>query len=118
MKKLLGIFIAVFILLTGCQTSRETFYWGNYSATLYELKRNPDDKTIDAHKKELLLIVEKSGKMKKQVPPGVYAEYGYILLKEGNEIEGMEYLTKEETSYPESAVFIKKIKAEYERGKK
>lgn len=105
-------------LLAGCAPSAETFYWGEYSSTLYDLKKNPDDKTLAAHKKELLLIVEQSGKKHKKVPPGVYAEYGYILLRSGGEAEGMEYLDKETTLYPESVVFIQRIKSEYSRRKK
>jgi len=100
-------------LLAGCAPSKVPFYWGEYSSTLYDLKKNPDDKTLEAHKKELLVIMEESGKRKKNVPPGVNAEYGYILLRSGNEAEGMEFLDKEADLYPESIVFIQRLKAEY-----
>ena len=40
------------------------------------------------------------------------------MLKEGKEVEGMEYLAKEEQAFPESVVFIQRIKDEYARGKK
>jgi len=105
-------------LLAGCASSEKTFYWGEYSSTLYELKKNPDEKTLEAHKKGLLLIMDESGKRNKKVPPGVNAEYGYILLKGGNETEGMGYLDKETALYPESVVFIERIKSEYSRRKK
>jgi len=105
-------------LLAGCAPSEKTFYWGEYSSTLYDLKKNPDDKTLEAHKKELLLIVEQSGKKHKKVPPGVYAEYGYILLRSGSETEGMEFLDKETSLYPESVVFVQRLKSEYSRRKK
>jgi hypothetical protein len=45
-----------------------------------------------------------------KVPPGVNAEYGYLLLKEDNEVEGMEFLDKEMGLYPESVIFIQRIK--------
>jgi len=102
-------------MFAGCATSGKTFYWGEYSSTLYDLKKNPDEKTLEAHKKTLLLIMEESGKREKQVPPGVYAEYGYILLRSGNEADGMEFLDKETSLYPESAIFIQRIKSEYAR---
>jgi hypothetical protein len=110
--------LTVVLLLAGCAPSKSTFYWGDYSSTLYDFKKNPDEKTLDAHKKSLLKIMTESGKKKKQIPPGVQAEYGYILLKAGEEAAGMEYLDKETTLYPESLVFIQRIKTEYARGKK
>lgn len=118
MKTVLVIAILSTAGLTGCITSEKTFYWGEYSSTLYDLKKNPDEKTLAEHKKQLLLIIEESDKRRRNVPPGVFAEYGYMLLKEGKEQTGMEYLQKEITVYPESAVFIQRIKSEYSRGKK
>ena len=105
-------------LLAGCTPSDNTFYWGEYSSTLYDMKKNPDDETKEAHTKALLVIMDESGKKHKQVPPGVYAEYGYLLLRNGREAEGMDFLEKETTLYPESSVFIQRIKSEYSRKKK
>ena len=64
---------------------------------------------------ETLKISEKKNKI---VPPGVNAEYGYLLLKEGQENEGFAYLAKEIELYPESTVFITRIKDEYAKVKK
>jgi hypothetical protein len=108
--------LAIFFI--GCQPAKATFYWGDYSSTLYNMKKNPDDKTLELHKKEILNVIETSNKQKQQIPPGVFAEYGYILLKAGDEPGGMEYLDKELKLYPESQVFITRIKAEYSRSKK
>ena len=118
MKTLRIITFFALALLAGCAHADKTFYWGDYSSTLYDLKKSPDEKTLEAHKKELLLIMKESDKKHKHVPPGVNAEYGYILLKGGNEPEGMEFLDKETTLYPESVVFIQRIKSEYLRRKK
>jgi hypothetical protein len=52
------------------------------------------------------------------VPPGACAEYGYLLIKEGKDQDGLMYLDKEQALYPESAVFIQRIKDEMQRGKK
>jgi hypothetical protein len=116
-KTLLLLGIAFFGLL-GCQPPSAPFFWGEYSHTLYDYKKNPSDTTLSVHKTALLDIMKKAPEKKKLIPPGVYAEYGYILLKEGREAEGMEYLAKEEQAFPESVVFIKRIKDEYSRGKK
>lgn len=114
MKCIILLSFLLSMLIVSCgTTSKDTFYWGNYSSTLYDYKKNPDDKTLEAHKKELLSVIEKSVQYKKIVPPGVYAEYGYLLLKEGSENEGFEYLAKEIELYPESTVFINRIKDNY-----
>lgn len=110
--------IATSLIVIGCASPSKTFYWGNYSSTLYDFKKGPDEKTLTEHRKQLLLIIETSEKKKSKVPPGVYAEYGYFFLKEGKEADGMSYLDKEIETYPESGVFIKRIKDEYARGKK
>jgi hypothetical protein len=119
MKTIIIISFAVLIISSGCSPlSKETFYWGDYSLTLYDYKKNPDEKTIGAHKKEILEVIEYAEKWERKVPPGVYAEYGYILLKEGNGPVGMAYLDKETTLYPESTVFIERIKNMYAVGDK
>ncbi len=109
------VILLALVLIGGCTPSGKTFYWGTYSSTLYELKKSPDEKTLEAHKKSLILIMEESNKKKMRIPPGVYAEYGYILLRSGSEVEGLAYLDKEIELYPESIVFIKRIKSEYAR---
>lgn len=104
-------------LLTGCSPSKGIFYWGDYSSTLYDFKKEPSETTQKAHEKELLRVMKVSGEKNTKVPPGVNAEYGYILLRAGNETDGMAYLDKETALYPESAVFITRLKSEYARRK-
>lgn len=110
----LALGVCIFL---GCQP-QGIFYWDDYSETLYALKKSPDEKTLKAHKEMLVKIITGAGSKKLKVPPGVHAEYGYLLLKEGKEAEGMEYLDKELTMYPESRVFVVRLKDEYARGKK
>jgi hypothetical protein len=118
MKKIIFVTFILAVFVIGCNPSKDTFYWGDYSSTLYNMKKNPDEKSLDLHKKEILKVIETSKKQKHQVPPGIYAEYGYILLKNGDEPGGMEYLNNEAALYPESQIFINRIKAEYSRSKK
>jgi hypothetical protein len=105
------------ICFIGC-APKSIFYWGDYSETLYDYKKNPDEKTLAAHEKSLQDIITASPKKHKQVPPGVYAEYGFLLIKDGKEQEGLVYFDKEATLYPESIVFIQRLKDELARGKK
>jgi len=118
MKSFLIFTLLGFIFLAGCATDNKLFYWGDYSETLYAFKKSPDEKTAAEHKKMLLKIINESPEKDKRVPPGVYAEYGYMLLQEKKDEEGMQFINKEESLYPESAVFIQRLKDEIARGKK
>ncbi|HLA69094.1 MAG TPA: DUF4810 domain-containing protein [Bacteroidota bacterium] len=115
MKYPIFILSTVLLFLIGCVPPGQAFFWGDYSSTLYSYKKTPDEKTLAAHKESLLLIITESPKKKLPVPPGVYAEYGYMLVLEGKEAEGLGYLDKELSLYPESGVFIARFKQAYQK---
>ena len=106
------VFLLCFACLffTSCTTSA-LFYWGNYSQTSYNMKKNPDEKHREAHKKELLAIMEKSEKKKLKVPPGIYCEYGYLMHQDGNNDDALKYFELEETAYPESKTFTQRLRS-------
>jgi hypothetical protein len=106
------------ITFLGCGPAPRLFYWGTYSSTLYNYKKNPDEKTLAAHKASLLNVITESPKRNKKIPPGICAEYGYLLAKEGNNEKGLEYMDKEIELYPESKTFIQRLKSELLRGEK
>jgi hypothetical protein len=114
-KNLFYLFSLVFLI--GC-APQPLFYWGDYSSSLYDYKKSPDEKTLAAHEKSLLDIIVTSPKKHLHVPPGIYAEYGYLLINDGKENEGLEYFDKEIVLYPESKVFVQRLKDELARGKK
>lgn len=103
--------------LAGCGTPRGLYYWGDYSSTLYAMKKNPDEKTIKEHTEMLNKIITYSEKFKKRVPPGICCEYGYMLLKAGNEPEARKYFEMEVKLYPESKLFVEKLIADIEVNK-
>ncbi len=107
-------FIILFLFLVisfivGCAQER-LYYWGNYSQTLYSYKKLPKEENLQAHKACLVKIIEESNKMNKRTPPGVCCEYGYILLKEGKTREASYYFEMEEKNYPESKLFVTRLK--------
>ena len=43
------------------------------------------------------------------MPPGIHAELGYMLAKQGNKSTAIEQFQKEAITYPESKNFIERI---------
>ncbi|WP_394130173.1 DUF4810 domain-containing protein [Shewanella maritima] len=108
----LGVFSAI-LLISGCATVTESgYYWGGYSETYYDYIKTPSDKTLDRHIEELYEIVEFSKKNGLKVPPGIYAELGYILAKQGKQQESFNYYQQETQLYPESKPFIERLIAD------
>jgi len=109
MKYLIGVFI--FISLCGCATkvSQSNLYWGNYSNTLYMVKKEPSEASNAAHKEELESIVEKSKNMNLRVPPGVYAELGLYAMEAGDEATAKNYFRLEQETYPEGSILMQHV---------
>lgn len=111
-RSLLLFLVSVFALLAGCASqNRPQYVWKDYSSSLYYIKKTPSEESLKYHKDLLLTIIEESKTGNVRVPPGVYCEYGYILLKEGKKQEAFGYFDLEERTYPESKVFIRNLKA-------
>lgn len=104
------IFATVLSCVPGCTIQKPMYVWLNYSDSLYSLKKNPTPETLATHKEVLLKIMEESKEAELRVPPGVYAEYGYLLFQEGQVTEAVQYFDKEATTYPESREFIERLK--------
>jgi len=117
MKMFLTIWLMLlsFFFFTACATQKPMYTWGNYSSSLYKLKKNPCEENLVKHKQVLLKIIEDSKENGLRVPPGVYCEYGYILMKEGKSDEALSYYDLEEKTYPESAVFIQRLKSQFNK---
>lgn len=141
MKKIL--FIATIALVASC-TPQRLYYWGsnpgrdNGTSKYEELAYQNYDKQTPQTVCELICLYEDMvshpGGTRKVVPPGIYAEYGFLLLQENTAEtfekyasrkqkkvfssvdyatffpeKGSEMMQKEIELYPESAKFIKPI---------
>jgi len=106
MRVLLVFLMLVF--LSGCANniSQSNLYWGNYSNTLYMVKKEPGEASNVAHKEELQSIVEESKDMNLRVPPGIYAELGLYAMEEGNDNAAQNYFRLEQEIYPEGAILM------------
>lgn len=104
----------VFVLLSllafsSCITTNTLYSWNNYEKASYKYLKNPNEETV----KELLdcyqKIISNQTGTRKVVPPGIYADYGFLLIQQNRKSEGKAMLLKEVELYPESKVFVDRI---------
>lgn len=98
------------IILVGTTGCTKTIYnWHSYESSLYQYYKNPD--SIHDYAESLSELVKNDN----HIPPGLYAEYGYILYIMGKSNEALSYFQKEKETWPESTYLMdlmtKKIKA-------
>jgi hypothetical protein len=97
-------FIAI-LMMTGCAAQGQ-YAWQNYDQKLYNHYKNPaKSEQFIEDLRDIIQYGEESGK----VPPGIYAEYGYVLYEQGNFPEAIEYFKKEQAKWPESNVIMTKM---------
>jgi len=103
---------AVLVLFASCASSTPTqlYSWGSYESASFHVLKKADS----ASQKELLAAYDyimngQKNTIRQTVPPGICADYGYMLINNGKKEEGIKLLQKEIELYPESKTFIDKI---------
>jgi hypothetical protein len=106
---------AVFLFLVGCG-AHNRYEWSNYDTKLYNhYKDSSQPEQFIQELKEAVEEAESAG----QVPPGIYAEYGFVLYEQGNSLQAVQYFRKEADKWPESRMLMTKmIDNVQKRGKK
>ena len=106
-----NVFLIVFsvVFFTACTTQKPLYSWGNYPATSYNYLKNSDEKSTQDLIVSYQKIIEKQKGTRGVVPPGIYADYGFLLLQANKVAEGKAMLMQEIELYPESKVFIERI---------
>ena len=95
------------LLLSGC-TSPYLYEWGNYDQWLYENYQNPkNDEELYVDLTALITEYESRKKpSSKPMAPGLYAEYGFLLMRRGENERAIKYYKKEKELWPEATVFM------------
>lgn len=110
MKMKLVSLLGFVTLLSGCSATQKPMYeYGNYSESFYTLKRDAGDENALKWKSSLENIITKSGEKSLRVPPGVYANLGFIHLKANDNNKAVEYFELEKKLYPEAEVFMNNL---------
>lgn len=102
-KKLL--IVIPLLMLTGCATQK--YAWNGYDDSLYSYYKHPENK--QRYIEHLNYIIEKAEQAKVKVPPGIYAEYGYMIYEAKDYPRAIVYFQKEEGAWPESTFFMEKM---------
>jgi hypothetical protein len=103
-----GCIVIIVIFLSGCAPQR-MYYWGNYSNTLYQSKKNPSDQSNLAHLQAMEKIIEESRANNLRIPPGVYAELGYIYFRQNKKDLAIQNFKMEKQLYPESTLLMDRL---------
>lgn len=93
------------LLLEGC-AQPGLFYWGEYEGSLYERYVANDSGHTEAHLQESFAEAQKNNQ---RVPPGLYADYGFMLYKRGDKSGAINFFDKEKKLYPESSLLMTKL---------
>lgn len=108
MKILVSVLLASFLCIS-CNVQKPLYTWSKYDLTSYNYLKNKDEKSTQALMTSYKNIIEKQKGSRGVVPPGVYADYGFVLLMSNRTEEGKNMLTKEISLYPESKIFIDRV---------
>ena len=99
---------SMFILLfwVSCTSEKPMYYWEKYETTSYNYLKNNDEKSIQELIETYQKIINKQKSYRNVAPPGIYADYGFLLLQMDKIDEGKAMLLKEIETYPESILSI------------
>lgn len=109
------IVIAVISLIAvSCAPTKPLYNWKGYDDAVYAYTKASDEKSNENLIKIYEKLIKNSGGSREVPPPGVCADYGYLLVKRGEIVKGKELLTRETILYPESKQFIDRIIKRFE----
>jgi hypothetical protein len=100
---LLGLSLGIVAGACGCAT-KEPYDWGSYEKSLYVYYKNPATAPDFAAGLQATITAAERGRAVEA--PGLYAEYGYLLLQQGNHYGAVTAFRKEEAQWPESRAFM------------
>lgn len=103
------------LILMSCESTQTLYSWHGYDKVTYKYSKKP---TKDLQVKMLTQydkLIKKQKGTRGVVPPGLYAEYGFLLYKTGRKKAAVSFLNKEVELYPESEQYISRIIKQLEK---
>ncbi|MDR3297346.1 MAG: DUF4810 domain-containing protein [Prevotellaceae bacterium] len=115
MKTMSVTICAALCLASSCSTQKPLYSWDKYNNASYSYLKNSDEAALQELIKTYQKIIAKQTGSRGVVPPGIYADYGFLLLQADKISEGKAMLLKELELYPESKVFVDRILKMFEK---
>jgi len=101
------------LLLSGCASNPQLYYWGGYEQQVYDMYIVPDKATPEQQVESMEADVERARSKGKPLPPGFQAHLGYLYYQLGKLDLARSSFESEKAAFPESAVlmdrFIKRL---------
>ncbi|WP_025040723.1 DUF4810 domain-containing protein [Nitrosospira briensis] len=97
--------LVVAIGLVGC-SAPSIYHWGQFEDGLHDRYVSQNHPQADAY---LLETITKAEQENLRIPPGAYADYGFLLFKRGDREGAIAYFEKEKRFFPESSAFMTKL---------
>jgi hypothetical protein len=91
--------------IVGCATPT-IYHWGEFEEGLHDRFVNEDHAQADVY---LLETINTASEQNFKVPPGAYADYGFILFRRGDHEGAKAYFEKEKNAFPESSALMTKL---------
>lgn len=102
--------ICIGLFISSCTTTKPLYYWGDYENLAYKVVKGNEQQDVQNLMASYNDIVNgKSKGTSGKIPPGVCADLGFFLMRQGKVEEGKKWLVREKEIYPESSVFVDRI---------
>ncbi len=98
--------IITMILMAGCATNKDIYYWGEYEQLIHDAYMKPGSADTATQIEKLTADIQKAAATGKKVPPGIYAHLGFLYAMEGKDLQSKAAFKQEQTLYPESNTLI------------
>lgn len=109
MKKA-ALFIPVILLvLASCNIQKPLYSWYQYEKATYSYIKKTEETDVEKLLEVYQEIIDNQKDTREVPPPGICADYGYLLLQNNKQEQGMALLKKEVEYYPESKIFVDRI---------
>ena len=104
-------------LLVSC-APQQKYVWGSYETELYGYYQDPErlenlmealETAIAEGEKSAKKTSSADSAIARRIAPGLYAEYGYLLMLNNEGARAKSYFEKEKQSWPESTVLMDKM---------
>ncbi len=102
-RLVLSLILTALTLSSIACAPQKQFYWGSYEDSLYSRQQHAGaEGEAGASTMLISTINEAPSSGTQKIGPGIHADYGYLLFKQGKPEEAMAELQKEASLYPES----------------